>query len=380
MRQYLPHQDRERGKAEADVLAAAFRTQPTRRAATITLQQLFDIYLREVTPSKAAGTQHHDRTAAALLLRTWGRQRPPLTLGLRDWQQFIADRRSGRLAPERPKGVRRKRKGVGNRQIAYDLKFAVAVFNWATMAGDGEGGVLLERNPCKGFPLPNEARPQRPRMPEHRYRRLLAVAPDVHLDFHLALVLCHETGHRLASVRQLWWSDMLWDRQLVRWRGETDKEGNHHLTPLTEAAVTALLEMRARTRAIGDTWIFLNANGDGPRERCRFRAWWLRAEGLAKLEHDERWGWHSLRRKFATELKDIPLKDLCDLGGWKSPQTILACYQESDEDTMRRALANRRPVGAMVTRMESRNGEQSLMGPLQDAPQATVVTSGAITS
>jgi hypothetical protein len=49
------------------------------------------------------------------------------------------------------------------------------------------------------------------------------------------------------------------------------------------------------------TWIFLNAHGDGPRERCRFRAWWLRAEGFAELEHDERWGWHSLRRS-ATEV------------------------------------------------------------------------------
>jgi hypothetical protein len=68
------------------------------------------------------------------------------------------------------------------------------------------------------------------------------------------------------------------------------------------------------------------------------------------------------------------------LGGWKSPQTILTCYQESDENTMRRALANRRPVGAVVARMESRNEEQTLSGPMQDAPQATVVASGAITS
>ena len=35
---------------------------------------------------------------------------------------------------------------------AYDLKFLLAVLNWATVAGDGEGGVLLERNPLKGLP------------------------------------------------------------------------------------------------------------------------------------------------------------------------------------------------------------------------------------
>ncbi|MEO7087042.1 MAG: hypothetical protein ABI442_09180, partial [Gemmatimonadaceae bacterium] len=80
------------------------------------------------------------------------------------------------------------------------------------------------------------------------------------------------------------------------------------------------------------------------------------------LDHDDRWGWHSLRRKFATELKGIPLKDLCDLGGWRSPQTILTCYQESDEETMRKALLNRRPIVAAETRVESTNGEQPVQG------------------
>jgi len=57
-------------------------------------------------------------------------------------------------------------------------------------------------------------------------------------------------------------------------------------------------------------------------------------------------GWHSLRRKFATEMKDTPLRDLCELGGWKSPQTVLTCYQQPDQDTMRRSLEARRRVTA----------------------------------
>ncbi len=52
------------------------------------------------------------------------------------------------------------------------------------------------------------------------------------------------------------------------------------------------------------------------------------------------------RRKFATDLKDVPLPDLCALGGWKDAKTILQCYQAPDPDTMRSALANRRPIGA----------------------------------
>ena len=58
----------------------------------------------------------------------------------------------------------------------------------------------------------------------------------------------------------------------------------------------------------------------------------------------QRLGWHSLRRKFATELKDTPLKDLCALDGWKDHNTVLKCYQHADEATMREALAKRRAV------------------------------------
>lgn len=40
-------------------------------------------------------------------------------------------------------------------------------------------------------------------------------------------------------------------------------------------------------------------------------------------------------------LKGVPLVDLCYLGGWKDPQTILKCYQRPDERTVREVLANR---------------------------------------
>ena len=35
---------------------------------------------------------------------------------------------------------------------------------------------------------------------------------------------------------------------------------------------------------------------------------------------------------------DLPLKVLCDLGGWKTAQTVLQCYQRPDEDRLRKAL------------------------------------------
>lgn len=74
------------------------------------------------------------------------------------------------------------------------------------------------------------------------------------------------------------------------------------------------------------------------------RTYWHKAEKAAGLERVPRLGWYGLRRMFATDLKHVPLKDLCALGGWKTHHTIVACYQQEDEQTMRRALESRRRV------------------------------------
>ena len=42
------------------------------------------------------------------------------------------------------------------------------------------------------------------------------------------------------------------------------------------------------------------------------------------------------------EMKETPLKDLCYMGGWKSPQTVLTRYQQPDTETQREALAKRK--------------------------------------
>ena len=75
---------------------------------------------------------------------------------------------------------------------------------------------------------------------------------------------------------------------------------------------------------------------------ARLRAWWQKAQILAGLEPKPGRGWHSLRRKFASELMDQPLKVLCQLGGWKTAKTVLRCYQRADEGQLRKALEDRR--------------------------------------
>ncbi len=187
------------------------------------------------------------------------------------------------------------------------------------------------------------SRGSRPMLTDEQYRAMLAISRSLSPLFELALVVAHETGHRIGSVRLLRWSDVDIEHGKIRWRAENDKIAFEHETIVTRTVLDALDRARQEQQAIGDAWVF-PAPGDAtqPCSRHLVRDWWQRAEVLAGVPRVQGLGWHSLRRKFATELKHTPLKDLCYLGGWKEPQTVLRCYQRPDDVTMREALATRR--------------------------------------
>ena len=171
---------------------------------------------------------------------------------------------------------------------------------------------------------------------------MVTVAKQVGWRFAGALILAHETGHRIGAILKLRWADVDLDKRRIVWRKESDKMGFEHETPLSDQAANALKELRENNPGISEAWVFPYPGHDS-RPTCRFlaRQWWHRAEKIAGLSHIDGLGWHGLRRKFATELKHMPLKDLSQLGGWKATKTVLDCYQKADEDTMRTALQER---------------------------------------
>ncbi len=208
---------------------------------------------------------------------------------------------------------------VANRTIEYDLKFLVAVLNWAAKSRDEGGRLLLDRNPLRELKTPSEKNPVRVVLAEEEYRALLEVSRRVDWRFQVALVLAHETGHRIGAIRQLRWSDIDFEGGTIVWRAEHDKSGYEHITPATAEALAALEEARMRSSGVGNVPLL-----PAPRSpsACMGAALaqrlWDRAERLAGLEPKRGRGWHSLRRKFASDLMDQPLKVLCQLGGWKT--------------------------------------------------------------
>ena len=115
--------------------------------------------------------------------------------------------------------------------------------------------------------------------------------------------------------------------------GASTPSGYAHITPLTDEALAALEEARRMSRGTGNAPV-LPSPQDARRciGRVSAHKWWSKAQTLAGLEPKPGRGWHSLRRKFATDLMELPLKVLCELGGWKSPQTVLRCYQQAPSD------------------------------------------------
>ena len=331
----LGHRDQDKAKQQADEAAAKLGKRQELAPRKLTLRTLFDIYLGEVTPSKSVGKAKHDHRAANTFLECFGHDRSVSSLNRRDWDRFIQERRRGAIGT--------LGRAVGDRAIEYDLRFLMCVFNWATNAGNQEGGSLLDRNPFSGFKLPREKSPNRVMLVQEDYEAMLAVADQIDWRFRAALVLAHETGHRIGAVRQLRWSDIDAENRAVSWRKVNDKIGMGHETPLTQAALHALNRARRHNPGIGEAWVFpAPKKASEACSRYLMTKWWKRAEGLAGLEPKKGRGWHSLRRKFASDLMHKPLKVLSELGGWKNPQTILMCYQHPDEVQLREALDDRR--------------------------------------
>jgi integrase len=342
----LGHRDRAQARRQADQMAERVGSIGL-PALDVTLEQLFDNYGREVSGTKTANTARHDRACGAMFVRVFGAKRKACSLDIRDWQRFIELRRTGRISPNghgRP---------VGDRQVEYDLKTLRAMLNWATKARIN-GRALLERNPVEGFPLPKEESPHRHVFTEEQYEAMLAVADAVDWRFTLALVLAHETGHRISAIAGLRWTDIDMEGGTILWRKENDKQGYEHQVPVSRLGLQALKSARQVDPSLGTTWV-LPSPRTSAKPCCRetLTKWLRTACTRAGVPRKRGQGFHSLRRKFATDLRDAPLKVVAELGGWKSTRTLLDCYQLPDHEALRRALAIRpriRPTRAKGTR------------------------------
>lgn len=160
------------------------------------------------------------------------------------------------------------------------------------------------------------------------------------------LVLANETGRRLSAIRLLRRSDVLLDRGThgsLRFRADSDKMGYESVVPMSPEARQAVMSALARGPSpFGNAPLF-PAPGDPnePVSRWLCDKWLRQAEKKARLEPLDGGLWHAYRRKFATDMVNVPDRIVAKLGGWKTPRT-LDLYSHPSEEVLAEALGRRR--------------------------------------
>ena len=340
--------DPQTAKGKADELAAKLAQLEPREAGEAeepdrsTLAELSNLYLKEVTPTKGASKQEHDRRARRTWLAFFDAQpearrrseRRPESLDRIDWDRFIAMRGAGHIP-----GLERT---VGNRTVGYDLQFLIAVLNWAVSAR------LIESSPWstevrryQRWGMPKELNPRRPSMTDELRDGLIGHASG--WQFAAMLRLGRETMRRNSSIRQLRWSDIDLKAGTIRWRAETDKVGRENVTPITSRAIEVI---RSIPRGIGDAPLFPGRDGrPTPRNTCQL---WLRrakARWISSVPDDEREelrnllkgvGFHAEKRAAVRDrnFRDLPPSVQEELAG-TNYATLRKVYDEVTVEDMR---------------------------------------------
>lgn len=264
------------------------------------------------------------------------------------------------LTPDRVTDyVRRRREGtitgrpVRTNAIQRELRMLKAALNWAR--GQYVGGQpLLAVNPLEKYRIPGEKDPKRPTLDDEAMDRLEAVAPEVHPFLTLLIVLARHTGRRISAILGLQWDDIDLDAGQIRWRAELDKTRKTWVIPAPKVVLRELCRFRATHPGIGSALLFPH-----PKRKRRpgkpvtrdLASYWLRAAyDRAKVARPDGSLWHVFRRMWATDRKHLPPKDVAAAGGWRDISTLVNCYQQPDEATIKAVVEFRKPLSRSPTR------------------------------
>ncbi len=332
-RKSLGHRDKELAIRQAyDLLKAVLANETAIERETLTIGLLASLYNKSPRHlSKKVRTQRDDVRKLERVVAFLGATRDVESLSGSDVERYTMARRKGHASII---GVTTD-KLVKNRTIEADLLALSRALHWAMRERTRTGERLLKENPLFGVKLPKEKNPTRPVMSHDEYLQLLEVADRVNPLLKLALVVAEGTGRRISAVRNLLWEDVSFSKSSIRWRAENDKKGYEHVVPMSEAVSEALHAQRKARRSIGNTPVF-ESQKDAlkPCDRYLFDHWLRRAYSLAELEPQHGGLWHPIRRKWVTERKGYPVKDVAAAGGWRDEQTMLRSYQHTDAETI----------------------------------------------
>src|SRR5881628_1137730 len=337
VRKSLGHRDKEKAVRQGyELHTALLANEQALDEHSLTLGLLADLYHESPAHlSKKPRTQRAESQILRRVVEFLGRTRRADTLSESDVKRYTMARRQGNAPP----GRGRKSRRVGDRTIGADLEMLLRAIQWAVRERKTNGERLLKENPLVGVRLPSEKNPRRPVMKHNEYLRLLDVADRVHPLLKVALIVAEGTGRRLSAWRNLFWDDVDFEAGTIQWRAANDKKGYEQVVPMSNAVKRALTAARRAQQTIGNTPVYpAPKNPTQPCGRHVLDGWLRKAYQLAELTPHPGGMWHSLRRKWATERKGYPVKDVAFAGGWRTERTVLSSYQQADAETVRQVV------------------------------------------
>lgn len=223
-----------------------------------------------------------------------------------------------------------RRKQVGQQRIYNEWSALRSVVNWAL------GERYLVSNPLSGISVATEKNPRQVPVTLSEFRALRnGSRGKVPLMCRIFLCVVEGTGRRKMAVANLRWEDVDLTEEVITWSEKSDKMGRRWEDVPASRRVFRILRMWRRYSP--GPWVFQSERGQ-PFSKRAVDKWLGDMYSAAGMVKPERAGWHSFRRKFATELKDKPIKDVMEVGGWKSEAAYLR-YVQPEKD-VQRAIVN----------------------------------------
>jgi integrase len=346
--------DRTAARKRAD---EAFAELTTGRRASLnrapTIGTIIDGYLKHECQAMAEGTLRWLPPALESWKNFLGADTQADDVGQREWTDYVRLRMAGVIDGRGRPVPAGQRRAVKPGTVRLCLDAIMAAFHWAeTFRIDNKRRMLAE-NPFRGLKLPDNPNVVRSIWTHDRFEKVLAVAETLTMQVEWygkrrlvpccladVMVIAEETGRRIGAVRQLRVSDLkLSDTSeakphgVIEWPAGTDKKRKSWRGPISRTLRERLLRiLRARESVGGDGYLFpapRNINAAVGRETLAvFLRQALKDAGLPRLAHD---AFHGLRRKWATERKHLPERDVATAGGWRSSSVMKRAYVQADD-------------------------------------------------
>ncbi|MBX6330912.1 MAG: site-specific integrase, partial [Gemmatimonadaceae bacterium] len=352
------------------VIAPAVAASPS-DATAITLEVLWERYARECEAflDNEPQTRADAAKSIRLLMAVFGRTRDVRTLSPRDLAHYAQRRRTGGIRyhasgadrrGDRSKPEVKVTRPMRQTAVHRDLVTLRTMLRWARTVYTPTGARWLDTDPLDGLQFARERSPRRPVSSEARYQATRAAIQQLAagetrpryrmrwVRLELALFLARHTGRRRGAIAGVRWEDCDFVQNEITWRAEYDKKRVEWVTPMPEAVMRELRQFQPRLGSASGFMFPSKRHPSGHIPGDMLTRWLRDAERRAGLPKLKGGLWHPYRRQWASERMHFPIKAVADAGGWRDVATLMKCYQQTDEATLRAVMENASPLPASV--------------------------------